>query len=101
MNSNIGISLGCSIVIACIFQYMPMSQSLIGLKPNFLLLNTLGWIIFVPKRFGTDHHPNLQTGSSHGRRQRPRARPPRARAAARRARGSGPASSRSALAVPL
>ena len=52
MNSNIGISLGCSIVIACIFQYMPMSQSLIGLKPNLLLLNTLGWIIFEPKRFG-------------------------------------------------
>ena len=38
--------------MACIFQYMPMSQSLIGLKPNFLLLNTLGWIIFEPKRFG-------------------------------------------------
>ena len=52
MNSNIGIYLACSIVIACVFQYMPMSQSLIGLKPNFLLLNTLGWIIFVPKRFG-------------------------------------------------
>ena len=52
MNSNIGIYLSCSIVIACIFQYMPMSQSLIGLKPNFLLLNTLGWIIFEPKRFG-------------------------------------------------
>ena len=52
MNSNIGIYLSCSIAIACIFQYMPMSQSLIVLKPNFLLLNTLGWIIFVPKRFG-------------------------------------------------
>ena len=52
MNSNIGIYLTCSIVIAGIFQYMPMSQSLIGLKPNFLLLNTLGWIIFEPKRFG-------------------------------------------------
>ena len=52
MNSNIDIYLACSIVIACIFQYMPMSQNLIGLKPNFLLLNTLGWIIFEPKRFG-------------------------------------------------
>ncbi len=52
MNSNIGIYLSCSIIIACIFQFMPMSQSLIGLKPNFLLLNTLGWIIFEPKRFG-------------------------------------------------
>ena len=52
MKGNIGIYLACSIVIACVFQYMPMSQSLIGLKPNFLLLNTLGWIIFVPKRFG-------------------------------------------------
>ena len=52
MNSNIGIYLSCSVVIACIFHYMPMSQSLIGLKPNFLLLNTLGWIIFEPKRFG-------------------------------------------------
>ena len=52
MNGNIGIYLACSIVIACIFQYMPMSQSFIGLKPNFLLLNTLGWIIFEPKRFG-------------------------------------------------
>ena len=52
MNSNVGIYLTCSIVIAGIFQYMPMSQSLMVLKPNFLLLNTLGWIIFVPKRFG-------------------------------------------------
>ena len=52
MKGNIGIYLACSIVIACVFQYMPMSQSLIGLKPNFLLLNSLGWIIFVPKRFG-------------------------------------------------
>ena len=52
MNDNIGIYLTCSIVIACIFQYMPMPPDLIVLKPNFLLLNTLGWIIFVPKKFG-------------------------------------------------
>ena len=52
MNDNIGIYLTCSIVIACIFQYMSMPPDLIVLKPNFLLLNTLAWIIFVPKRFG-------------------------------------------------
>ena len=52
MNDNIGIYLTCSIVIACIFQYMPMPPDLIVLKPNFLLLNTLAWIISVPKRFG-------------------------------------------------
>ena len=39
-------------MIAIILQLVPVNGYLAYLKPNFLLLMNLGWIIFVPHKFG-------------------------------------------------
>ena len=52
MNFSISTYVICSTIIATSFQFMPTSEQLIFFKPNLLLLNSLGWIISVPKRFG-------------------------------------------------
>ena len=39
-------------MIAIVLQLAPVNDYFVYLKPNFLLLMNLGWIIFVPHKFG-------------------------------------------------
>ncbi len=41
-----------SAMIAIVLQLVPVNDYFVYLKPNFLLLMNLGWIIFVPHKFG-------------------------------------------------
>ena len=41
-----------SAMIAIVLQLVPVNDYFAYLKPNFLLLMNLGWIIFVPHKFG-------------------------------------------------
>ena len=41
-----------SVMIAIVLQLVPVNDYFAYLKPNFLLLMNLGWIIFVPHKFG-------------------------------------------------
>jgi rod shape-determining protein MreD len=41
-----------SLILAAIFQLLPASGEWILWKPNFLLLMTLAWILYVPTQYG-------------------------------------------------
>ena len=41
-----------SLILATIFQLLPASGEWILWKPNFLLLVTLAWILYVPTQYG-------------------------------------------------
>ncbi len=50
--SGVGLALIISILLASVLQLVPVSGYLIVLKPNFLLLVVIGWIIFRPSQWG-------------------------------------------------
>jgi len=50
--SGVGVALIISILLASVLQLVPVSGYLIVLKPNFLLLVVIGWIIFRPSQWG-------------------------------------------------
>ena len=50
--SGVGVALIISILLASVLQLVPVSGYLIVLKPNFLLLVVIGWIIFRPRQWG-------------------------------------------------
>jgi len=50
--SGVWLTLAISILIASVLQLVPVSGYLLVLKPNFLLLVVIGWIIFRPSQWG-------------------------------------------------
>ena len=50
--SDVGLALIISILLASVLQLVPVSGYLLVLKPNFLLLVVIGWIIFRPSQWG-------------------------------------------------
>jgi len=50
--SGVGLALIISILLASVLQLVPVSDYLLVLKPNFLLLVVIGWIIFRPSQWG-------------------------------------------------
>ena len=50
--SGVGLALIISILLASVLQLVPVSGYLIVLKPDFLLLVVIGWIIFRPSQWG-------------------------------------------------
>jgi len=50
--SSVGLALIISILLASVLQLVPVSGYLLVLKPNFLLLVVIGWIIFRPSQWG-------------------------------------------------
>jgi rod shape-determining protein MreD len=50
--SGVGLALIISVFIASVLQLVPVSGYLLVLKPNFLLLVVIGWIIFRPSQCG-------------------------------------------------
>ena len=50
--SSVGLALIISILLASVLQLVPVSGYLIVLKPDFLLLVVIGWIIFRPSQWG-------------------------------------------------
>tara|TARA_B110000116_G_scaffold181661_1_gene157400 strand:+ start:648 stop:1121 length:474 start_codon:yes stop_codon:yes gene_type:complete len=51
-HSGVGLALIISVFIASVLQLVPVSGYLLVLKPNFLLLVVIGWIIFRPSQWG-------------------------------------------------
>ena len=51
-NKNLSIYVLFSTMIAIVLQVLPVNDYFAYLKPNFLLLISLGWLIFVPQKFG-------------------------------------------------
>lgn len=50
--SGVGLAFIVSILLAAVLQLVPVSGYLLLLKPNFLLLIVIGWIIFRPSQWG-------------------------------------------------
>jgi len=50
--SGVGLAFIITILLAAVLQLVPVSGFLLLLKPNFLLLIVIGWIIFRPSQWG-------------------------------------------------
>ncbi len=51
-SKNLSMYVFLSAIIAIVLQLLPANDYFAYLKPNFLFLVNLGWIIFVPHKFG-------------------------------------------------
>ena len=51
-SKNLSMYVFLSAMIAIVLQLLPVNDYFAYLKPNFLLLMNLGWIIFLPHKFG-------------------------------------------------